>query len=308
MGFFRFMKAQNMDSHSTRKRLTLAISLTFLVLVVEAVGGILANSLALISDAAHMFGDVFALSLSWFALKIANRPSSRTKTYGLHRIEIFAAFLNGILLVVMAGWIFYEAIGRFQNPSAVDSQTVIFIAVIGLCTNLAVLYFLKDHALHSHDLNMKSAFFHVMGDTIASVGVIIGAFVMMATGWYVVDALLSAAIATLLIWGARSILADSVHILLEGVPKGISVVEVEKELTAIPAIREIHELHIWSICSNIYALSAHALVNDQKVNQIESVLGEIQELLKTKFNITHSTVQFESRPCQEGEILCEINH
>lgn len=297
-----------MDSHSSRKRLTLAILLTFLIMVAEAVGGIISNSLALLSDAAHMFGDVFALCLSWFALKIASRPSSRTRTYGLHRMEIFAAFLNGVLLVLMAGWIFYEAIERFQNPTAVNSQTVIFIATIGLCTNLGVLYFLKDHGLHSHDLNMKGAFFHVMGDTLASVGVIIGAIVMMTTGWYVVDAILSAAIAVLLIWGARRLLADSVHILLEGVPKGISVLEVEKELTAIPAIREIHELHIWSICSNIYALSAHALVNDQKVNQVESVLGEIQELLKTKFNITHSTVQFESRPCQDGEILCEMNH
>ena len=297
-----------MDSHSSRKQLTLAIVLTFLVLVAEAVGGILANSLALLSDAAHMFGDVFALCLSWLALKIASRPSSQTKTYGLHRMEIFAAFLNGVLLVVMAGWIFFEAIERFQNPSAVNSAIVIVIAVIGLCTNLAVLYFLKDHGLHSHDLNMKGAFFHVLGDTIASIGVIIGAFIMMATGWYVVDAILSTAIAALLIWGARTILADAVHILLEGVPKGMSVAEVEKELTAIPAIREIHELHIWSICSNIYALSAHALVDDQKVNQVESVLGEIQELLKTKFNITHSTVQFESRPCQKGVILCGINH
>jgi len=297
-----------MDSISTRKRLTLAIFLTFLVLVAEAVGGILANSLALLSDAAHMFGDVFALCLSWFALKIACRPSTQTKTYGLHRLEIFAAFLNGVLLVVMAGWIFYEAIERFQHPTAVNSQTVIVIAVIGLITNLTVLFVLKEHGAHSHDLNMKSAFFHVLGDTIASVGVIIGAIVMMTTGWYIVDAILSAAIATLLIWGAKSVLADSVHILLEGVPKGISVADVERELTAIPAIKEIHELHIWSICSNIYALSAHALVNDQKVNQVESVLTEIQELLKSKFNITHSTVQFESRPCQEGEILCEINH
>ena len=297
-----------MDSHSTRKRLTLAILLTSLVLIAEAVGGVLANSLALISDAAHMFGDVFALCLSWFALKIASRPSTRTQTYGLHRMEIFAAFINGLLLFVLAGWIIYESIERFQNPQEVDSLTVIIIAVIGLCTNLGVLYFFKDPAMHSHDLNMKSAFYHVLADMLASVGVIIGATTMMFTGWYIVDPILSVAIATLLIWGARTILADSVHILLEGVPKGISVVEVEKELTAISSIREIHELHIWSICSNIYALSAHALVNDQKVNQVESVLGEIQALLKTKFNITHSTVQFESRPCQKGEILCEINH
>jgi len=297
-----------MDSHSTRKRLTLAILLTFLVLVAEAVGGILANSLALLSDAAHMFGDVFALSLSWFALKISHRPSTTTKTYGLHRMEIFASFINGVLLFLLAGWILYEAVERFQNPSAVNSQTVIIIAVIGLTTNLGVLYFFKDPAMHSHDLNMKSAFYHVLADMLASIGVIVGAITMMFTGWYIVDPILSVAIAILLIWGAETLLADSAHILLEGVPKGISIVEVEKELTAIPAIREIHELHIWSICSNIYALSAHALVNDQKVNQVESVLTEMQELLKNKFNITHSTFQFEARPCQEGEVLCEINH
>ena len=297
-----------MESPAIRKRLTIAIFLTFLVLCAEAIGGILANSLALISDAVHMFGDVFALCLSLFALKIAHRPSTDTKTFGLHRIEIFAAFINGFLLMVMAGGILYEAFKRFQSPQAVDSQTVIVIAVIGLITNLAVLYFFKDPAMHSHDLNMKSAFFHVLGDMLASVGVIIGAVTMMVTGWYIVDPILSVAIALLLIWGAKTVLADSLHILLEGVPKGISVADVERELTAIPAVKEIHELHIWSLCSNIYALSAHALVDDQKVNQVESVLNEIQELLKNKFNITHSTVQFESRLCQEGEVLCEINH
>ncbi|GJL80087.1 MAG: cation transporter [Nitrospinaceae bacterium] len=297
-----------MDSPAVRKRLTFAIILTFLVLCAEAIGGILANSLALISDAAHMFGDVFALCLSLFALKIAHSPSTNTKTFGLHRVEIFAAFINGVLLFLMAGWIVYESIERFQNPQAVDSLTVIIIATIGLATNCGVLYFFRDPAMHSHDLNMKSAFFHVLGDMLASIGVIVGAVTMMFTGWYIIDPVLSVGIALILVWGAKTVLADSLHILLEGVPKGICVAEVERELTAIPAIREIHELHIWSICSNIYALSTHALVNDQKVNQVESVLTEIQELLKNKFNITHSTVQFESRPCQEGEVLCEINH
>ena len=298
-----------MESPEIRSRLTWAIFLTFTVLCVEVAGGILANSLALLSDAAHMFADVFALCLSWFALKIASRPSTLTKTYGYHRMEIFAAFLNGTLLLFMAGGILYEAVQRWQNPEQVQSGTVIIVAIIGLATNLGVIYFLKDPAHHSHDLNVKSALYHVLGDTVASVGVIIGGVVMHYTGWYVVDAVLGALIAVLLIWGARTILADSVHILLEGVPKGISLTEVEKELTAIPAIREIHELHIWCICSNIYALSMHALVNDQKVNQAESILSEIQERLRNKFNITHSTVQFESNPCQEpGEILCGINH
>ncbi|MFQ5451366.1 MAG: cation diffusion facilitator family transporter [Nitrospinaceae bacterium] len=297
-----------MDTPVIQKRLALAIALTSFVMIAEIVGGIIANSLALLSDAAHMFGDVFSLGLTWFALAISQRPSTLTKTYGYHRMEIFAAFLNGISLILMAVWIFFEAIQRVQNPPEVRSQTVIIIAGIGLVANLWVVYFLRDPVRTTHDLNIKSAFFHVLGDTLASVGVIVGAGVMWATGWYLLDPVLAAAIAGLLLWGAKSILSDSVHILLEGVPRGISVTEVEKELTAIPAIKNVHELHIWSICSNIYALSTHALVNDQKVNQVESILIDVQSLLKKKFNITHSTIQFESSPCREVEVLCKIEH
>lgn len=297
-----------MNSPAVRKRLTLSIVLTFFVLLLEAAGGVISGSLALLSDAGHMFGDVFSLTLSWFALRIASQPVTSTRTYGYHRMEIFAAFLNGVLLILMAGVIFYEAVLRFQAPSEVDSATLVIVAAIGLATNLGVIFFLKDAAGHSHDLNVKSAFLHVIGDTLASVGVIVGGVIMWNTGWYLIDPLIAAAIALLLLWGGWRVLADSVHILLEGVPKGISLSEVERELTAIPAIQNVHELHIWSICSNIYALSTHALVNDQKVNQVESILNEARDLLKNKFNITHSTIQFESRPCQDSEAQCNMEH
>ncbi|UCD10895.1 MAG: cation transporter [Nitrospinaceae bacterium] len=297
-----------MNSPAVRKRLTLSIVLTFFVLLLEAAGGVISGSLALLSDAGHMFGDVFSLTLSWFALRIASQPVTSTRTYGYHRMEIFAAFLNGVLLILMAGVIFYEAVLRFQAPSEVDSATLVIVAAIGLATNLGVIFFLKDAAGHSHDLNVKSAFLHVIGDTLASVGVIVGGVIMWNTGWYLIDPLIAAAIALLLLWGGWRVLADSVHILLEGVPKGISLGEVERELTAIPAIQNVHELHIWSICSNIYALSTHALVNDQKVNQVESILNEARDLLKNKFNITHSTIQFESRPCQDSEAQCNMEH
>jgi cobalt-zinc-cadmium efflux system protein len=297
-----------MNSPAVRKRLTLSIVLTFFVLLLEAAGGVISGSLALLSDAGHMFGDVFSLTLSWFALRIASQPVTSTRTYGYHRMEIFAAFLNGVLLILMAGVIFYEAVLRFQAPSEVDSATLVIVAAIGLATNLGVIFFLKDAAGHSHDLNVKSAFLHVIGDTLASVGVIVGGVIMWNTGWYLIDPLIAAAIALLLLWGGWRVLADSVHILLEGVPKGISLGEVERELTAIPAIQNVHELHIWSICSNIYALSTHALVNDQKGNQVESILNEARDLLKNKFNITHSTIQFESRPCQDNEAQCNMEH
>ena len=299
-----------MNTPTIEKRLKFAVILTALVLLVEVIGGFLANSLALLGDAAHMFTDVFALSLSLFALKISGKPSTDTKTFGYHRVEIFVAFVNGVLLLCMAGGIFYEAVNRFINPQDVKSHVLIIAAVIGLVTNLCVLYFLKDHGGHghSHDLNIKSAFYHVIGDSIASVGVIIGGVIMLYTEWYLADSIIAAMISIFLFWIAKNIIKSALHILLEAVPEGISVQEVKQTLKSIPAIKDIHELHIWCICSNIYALSAHALVNDQKVNQVESILDEVKGTLKTKFNITHSTIQFETNLCGDSEVLCDMKH
>ncbi|WP_282010830.1 cation diffusion facilitator family transporter [Nitrospina watsonii] len=299
-----------MKSNLVQNKLKLAILLTSLVLVAEVVGGILANSLALLGDAAHMLTDVFSLSLSWLALKIADRPVTDTKTYGYHRMEIFAALLNGILLFTMALWILWEAFERFQSPQPVHTPTVMAVALLGLATNLCVVYFLKDSVGHGHhhDLNLKGAFYHVLGDTLASVAVLLGGVVMWYTQWYVLDVAIAALISLILMWGARSIIADSVHILLEGVPRGISLKDVERELTSIPAVEDIHELHVWCICSNIYALSTHALVNNSKVTQVEDTLKEIKVLLKDRFNITHSTIQFEFSPCSASEALCDMKH
>jgi len=298
-----------MESPAVQHKLKLALLFTSIVLIVEVVGGILANSLALLSDAAHMLTDVFSLGLSWLALRIATQPFTHTKTYGYHRMEIFAALINGILLLGMALGILWEAVQRFQNPIEVHSPTVLVVALLGLATNLVVIYFLKDSAHgHSHDLNLKSAFYHVLGDMLASVAVIIGAIVMWTTQWYLADSITALIVSVILIWGAKNIIGDSVHILLEGVPKGISIVDVEKELTSIPEVKDIHELHVWSICSNIYALSTHALVNDQKVNQAETILRDIKILLKDKFNITHATIQFETSPCGTPDVLCNMKH
>ena len=299
-----------MESPVIRKRLKIALILVFLVMCVEVAGGLLAHSLALLSDAAHMLTDAFALSLSLLALTIAAQLSNHTKTFGYHRLEILAALANGLLLVLMALGILWEAYRRFTDPQEVHSMVVIGVALVGLMTNLCVLYFLKDpvHNSHHHDLNLKGAFYHVIGDSLASVAVVAGGVGMWFTQWYSLDSIMAALVALILLWGAKSIISDSLHILLEGVPKGISIQEVEKELTSIPEIKDIHELHVWSICSNIYALSTHALVNDQKVNQMESILKKIETLLKDKFNITHSTVQFESSPCSAAHAACDIRH
>lgn len=296
-----------MDNFQIKRRLKIAVFLTLLILCLETAGGILANSLALLSDAAHMFMDGFALSLSWFAIVISERPSTQTKTYGYHRIEIFAAFLNGVLLFFLACGILYEAFQRFMDPREVQSLAVVFVAITGLAINLVVIYFLKETA-RGRDLNLKSAFYHVLGDSLASIGVIAGGVVMFYTDWYFLDALVSAGIALLLLWGTQTIISDSVHILLEGVPKGISLSEVEKGLIAIPGIQAVHELHIWSICSNVYALSAHALVDGPNGGRTDSMLEEIKILLKEKFDIAHTTIQMESISCGAAEALCELKH
>ncbi len=277
---------------------------------VQVIGGVISNSLALIGDAAHMLTDSFSLGLSWLALKIAAQPSTSTKTYGYHRMEIFAAFINGLLLLAMALGIAWEAYERFQNPKEIQSLTVIWVALIGLTANLAVIYFLKDaaHANHGQDLNVKGAFFHVLGDTLSSVAVILGALIMWFTNWFLLDSIIAISISLFLIYIAKKIIADSVHILLEGVPKGISLSEVKNELSSLPEIQDIHELHIWCICSNIYALSTHALIKAQKIHQAEKILKDAKNLLQKKFNITHSTIQFEIKPCGSSEVLCNMKH
>jgi len=296
-----------MDNVFVKKRLKLAVLLTSLILIAEVVGGLLANSLALLSDAAHMFMDGFALCLSLFAIMISERPSTQTKTYGYHRMETLAAFVNGIFLFLLACFIIHESYERFVNPRKVESLIVILVAAVGLAANLVVIYFLKDTPVH-RDLNLKSAFYHVLGDSLASVGVIAGGVVMYYTGWYALDSLLSAGIGCLLLWGTKGLILDSIHILLEGVPKGISIPAVERQLASIPAIKDVHELHIWCLCSNIYAFSAHVLIQDQMVEQVESIMKEIESMLKEKFDIAHSTIQFECNSCRESPVLCEMKH
>lgn len=296
-----------MDNIFVKKRLKLAILFTFFIIGIEVLGGIIAHSLALLSDAAHIFMDECSLCLTFCALKISERPSNDTQTYGYHRIEIFAAFMNGIFLFGLACFILYESYQRFINPREVQSLVVILVAGFGLLANLMVIYLLKDTP-NTQNLNLKSAFYHVLGDSLASIGVIAGGIIMFYTNWYTLDAFFGAGIGLLLFFGAKTIIADSIHILLEGVPKGIPIPEVQKELGSIPAIQDIHELHIWCLCSNIYAFSAHVLIKNQMVEQVEFILKDIKTLLKERFKITHSTIQFECNSCQEVPAVCEIKH
>jgi cobalt-zinc-cadmium efflux system protein len=295
----------------TRERLQgkfkLAVGLTSAILIVEIVGGILTNSLALLSDAAHVFGDVFALVLSWIAIYLSTLPPTSKRTYGYHRTEVFAAFINGVSLVGVSAWIFYEAVHRVMEPEPVDSLPMLIVAAIGMLVNLIVaMIFIKE----SHDnLNVKSAFLHVLSDAVASAGVIVGGVIMYYTEWYLVDPILSFAIGLAILVGGGRVTYEAFHILLEGTPKNIDIDDVAEQITELNFVEDVHDLHIWNICSDYSALSAHVWVDVQSIRAVQTALRSINNMLHEKFGIIHTTIQLESGPRDGSEpLLCDFRH
>jgi cobalt-zinc-cadmium efflux system protein len=292
-------------SLDVERRLILSMVLTSLILVAELVGGILSNSLALLSDAAHVFMDVFALGTSFFALKISARPSDDLHTFGYHRVEVFAALINGLSLLAISIGIFIEAVKRLQAPLQVHSTEMLIIAIIGLVVNLIVAFVLGNHDQQNEqprrkDLNVQSAFVHVLGDAISSIGVIIAAILITITHAQWLDPLVSFLIGGILIFSAYRILRSSLHILIEGVPEGLSVQEIKKEMTVLPAVEAVHDLHVWNICSGHISLSAHVVLDCNVETENNQVLQQINAMLNAKYAINHTTIQMETDPTSCG--------
>ena len=298
------------DHHDIDRGITrgfiFAIILTSVTLLAEAIGGWWTNSLALLSDAAHVFMDLFALVLSLMAIYLANRPADDERTYGWHRAEVFASLINGTTLLAIAVGILHEAWERFANPEAVKSKEMFIIAVIGLVANLVAATRLHGHA--HDDLNVRSAFLHVIGDAIASVGVIIGGIIMLYTGWFVVDAIISGVIALIIGFGSLRIIREAAHILLEGVPRGISVTEIVERMRAVEGVNDVHHVHVWSICSHISALSAHIDIEPEFRLRQGEIIGEIEHMLDHDYHITHSTLQGECSRCVTGPVIQQLKH
>lgn len=283
-----------------------AIGLTAVTLLAEVAGGFWTNSLALLSDAAHVFMDLFALILSLAAIMLAKFPASDRRTYGWHRAEIMASLINGATLLLIAFGIIGEAWDRFLEPEAVKSKEMLVIASIGLVMNLVAAGRLHQH---SHDdLNVRSAFLHVLGDALASMGVIIGGVIMLFTGWFVVDALISAVIALIIGFGSLRILREAGHILLEGTPRHIDINEVVEKMRAVEGVNDIHHLHVWSICSHITALSAHIDIDPAYRIRQGEIVGEIEEMLDHDYHITHTTLQGECSRCLTGPVIQQLKH
>lgn len=286
------------------KNLKIAIILTTLIFLLEFFGGILANSLALLSDAAHVFIDVVALLLAYGAIRISARPINRNVTFGYHRFEIFAALINGITIIGIAFFIFFEAYGRILNPPAVKGMEVFIIATIGLFVNTWAALKLHGH----RDLNIKAAYLHIIGDALASVAVIAGAVIIIFTGKSVVDPVLSILIGLMLLYGAFKLVFGSVRVLLEFAPKHVDADTLVKFLMKIEGIKGVHDIHIWSICSTIHAMSAHLLVDRAHIQQTDIMISKISKMLKEKFQIFHTTLQFECAECEPIEIGHESYH
>jgi cobalt-zinc-cadmium efflux system protein len=286
------------------KRLTMALAITGFIFVMELVGGFLSNSLALKSDAGHLFGDVMALGLSLLAVKLSKLPASSKRTYGYHRSEVLAAIINGTTLLILAIYIFYEAYRRFMEPEPIKSTLMLSVAVIGLTANLYVLLKLKGHV--SENLNIRAAFLHVMGDMLASVGVVIGGVVMLLTGNYLADPLISFLVGFIIFFGAAGVLREGVNILLEGVPRHIDYLSLKNDMESVEGTIAVHDLHIWTISSSKLALSAHITVPEESGHLGQDIVAATTILLKDKYGIGHVTLQMECDCCRDRTCGCKV--
>ncbi len=279
------------ETFKSERDLRLALIFTSLIFIVEIIGGLISNSLALLSDAGHVFSDSFALALSWGALRLAARPASSARTFGYHRAEIFAALINGLVLLFIVALILKEAYARMLSPPHVKVNEMLGIAIIGLLANLWVVLRLRGHA--GQDLNVRSALLHAFGDAVSSAGVIAGGIAIMLTGNYVFDPAISVFIALVILFGALRLILESSHILLEGTPKHVDMGKVESEIKSVAGVRGVHDLHVWSICSHITAASAHVIVEECGVSEMDKISREVNQRMKY-LDITHATLQFES--------------
>jgi len=290
-------------THNSRKKpLKLAIVLTALIFVAEIIGGFLSGSLSLLGDGAHMLQDVVALGLSLGAMTMAERLPTPTRTFGYHRVEIAAAVINGLLLIGVSVLIILEALARFSHPDPVNSAMMLAVALVGLMANAISAFVLHG----SHDLNTRSAFLHVFGDLLSSLAVIVAALWIALTGKTIVDPLLGLAISVLILFSSFSILAESFRILLQFAPRDVAVRDVIAAMEAVPGVSGVHNVHLWTLCSNINVLDAHVYCCEEEAEARERIKEEIKHRLEP-FRIGHSTLEFECRECSDCRVLRELH-
>ncbi|HUC42252.1 MAG TPA: cation diffusion facilitator family transporter [Candidatus Micrarchaeaceae archaeon] len=281
-----------------------AVVATFVLVFVELAAGYLGRSIALVSDAFHNLTDIPALVISWLAMRWAQRPPTPEKTYGFHRAGILAAFVNAMLLSIVAFFLIYESVDRLRHPVEVHAGVMLWVSLIALIANGGITI-----AVHSgrRDLNVRSVWIHNLGDALSNIAIVIGAFVIRATGAAWVDSVLGIAIGVMVFWSGVGILRESSHILLEGLPRSLDLQEVARALLFIEGVQEVHDVHIWTLGTDMVALSCHVRIPDMHMEESEKILEKICRLLSQKYQITHSTVQFERAglPAVAGPLMPE---
>ena len=283
--------------NSNMRRVTLALTLTGIFMVVEVIGGLLAGSLALLADAGHMLTDTMALALAAVAFHVSKRPADGRLTYGYQRFQILAAFVNGLSLLLIVGWIFYEAVSRFLAPEEVMGRTMLIVAALGLVVN--IIAFVVLHTGDRENLNIRGAALHVAGDLLGSVAAIVAAVVIIYTGWMAIDPLLSIAVALLILKSAWLLVKRSAHVLLEGAPEWLDVEEMQDNLVScIPEVCSIHHVHVWGLTPQDLMLTMHVSVNDSAVEPT-SIIRRVKALLREDYGIGHSTIEIEAEVCAD---------
>jgi cobalt-zinc-cadmium efflux system protein len=288
----------------TTSRLSLSLFLTLAFVVIEAGAGYFANSLALLTDAAHNLTDVIALALSWFAIRLTAQPANAQKTYGYHRAGILVALLNSTTLVLISIGIFYEAYHRFVSPPEVKSGILIGVGLIAVVVNLVTA--LLVHRGSESDLNLRSVFVHLMGDVISTIGAVIAGVIIYFTNANWLDPLVSVLIGFLILYNAWGILRETVDILLESTPRDLDVKKMVNDITQLDGVLGVHDLHVWSLTQNLRTMSAHILTEDVSVSAGAEIQNRINELVYHRYNIAHATLQLECVDCDPNSLYCRI--
>lgn len=286
---------------ATGKILLVSLAITLVFVAVEAVAGLQSGSLALLSDAGHNFTDAFGLALAAAGFYFAAKPGDHVRTFGYQRTGVLAAFLNALLLVVLSVALLWESYERLLHPEPISEKTMLWIAAIGLVVNLAIAWGVSGHG---HDLNMRAAFLHQVGDAASCVAIIAGAAIIHYSGWVQIDPILSAVISLVIIWTAWDIFKDSLNILLEGLPKGLRLAEVTSGMREVPGVIDVHDLHVWNLGAEERALSCHVLIEDVPPSASESILRDVNCVLQDRFAIHHTTIQFEHTRCALADTSC----
>jgi len=296
-------------TQQTVRRLALSLIITLVFVFIEIAAGIFSNSLALLTDAAHNFTDVLALALSWWALRLTSQPPDQKKTYGYHRAGILAALANSTTLVVIALGIFYEAYRRFTNPPEVQADVLIGVGVVAVVINVVTALLVRRGA--ERDLNIRSAFLHLMGDVLSTVGAVIAGVIIRYTNWNWLDPLVSVLIGILILWSAWTIVRESIDILMESTPTDIDIDAMIQDISSVEGVRGVHDLHVWSITRSMRTLSAHLVTDNMAISEGTSIQTKVNEVLFHRYNVNHATLQLECDDCVPNMMYCafgELTH